>query len=317
LTALSLLALGAALMIGGAQLRRVRLFDALPRLGVRAWQAVSLAALASFALAGLTLVVPASSMGGDPASLLRACVFTLQAAYAAPTELPGVTAGVALTSAASLWPGGWVLAQLLVARRERRKTLDALALVAQDDAELDATVVDTDVAAAYCLPGRAGRIVLTTGAVSGLDSDELAAVIAHERAHLRERHHLAVAVGHGLRRAFPLVPLFAAAATEIARLVEMRADDAAARDTDRISVAAALVALAGMRAPRAALAAADTAGANRVMRLLEPAGPVAIGRPVAVVAGLALLLLAPALLAAYPALAAAGADICSLPPITS
>lgn len=317
MTALSLLALGAAIMIGGAQLRRVRLFDALPRLGVLAWQAVSFAALTSVALAGLTLVVPASSMGGDLASLLRACVFTLQAAYAAPMALPAVTAGVALASAASLWPAGWVLTELLVARRERHNTLDALALVSRDDAELGATVVDTDVAAAYCLPGRHGRIVLTTAAVSALDPHEVAAVIAHERAHLRERHHIAVAVATGLRRAFPLVPLFAAAAPEIARLVEMRADDAAAHDTDRVSVAAALVALAGMRAPRAALAAADTARATRVMRLLEPAGPVAIGRPAAVVVTLTLLLLAPALLAAYPAFAAASADICTLPPIRS
>lgn len=315
--ALSLLGLAAALALGGVQLRRVRLFDAVPRLGVLAWQVLSFAALASVVLAGLTLVVPASSMGGDLASLLRACVFTLQAAYAAPTELPGVTTGVVLAAGASLWPAGWVLSQLHIARRERRTTLDALALVSRDDAALGVTVVDADVAAAYCLPGRHGRIVLTTATVGGLDRDELAAVIAHERAHLRERHHIALAVANGLARAFPVVPLFAAAAGEIARLVEMRADDAAALDTDQISVAAALVALAGMRAPRAALAAADTAGAARVMRLLEPAGPVGLGRRAALVAALTLLLLAPALLTAYPAFAAAGADICTEPPLAS
>lgn len=313
--ALSLLGLAAALMIGGAQLRRVGVFDTLPRLGVLAWQAVSLTALVSVSLAGLTLVVPASSMGGDLAALLRACVFTLQAAYAAPTELPTVTSGVVLTGAATLWPTGWVLSHLHVARRERRKTLDALALVSRDDAALGATVVDTDVAAAYCLPGRHGRIVLTTAAVSGLGHDELAAVIAHERAHLREHHHIAVAVAHGLASAFPYVPLFAAAAGEIARLVEMRADDVAARDTDEVSVAAALVALAGMRAPRAALAAADTAGASRVLRLLQPVAPVGSFRPVAIVAALTLLLLAPALVAAYPAFAAASAEVCTAPPV--
>lgn len=315
--ALSLLAFAAALMVGGAQLRRIGLFDALPRLGVLAWQTLSFTALASVALAGLTLVVPASSMGGDLAALLRACVFTLQAAYAAPTELPTVTVGVVLTAGASLWPAAWVLWQLLGARRERRKTLDALALVSRDDATLGATVVDTDVAAAYCLPGRYGRIVLTTAAVSRLDSDELAAVIAHERAHLRQRHHIAVAVANGVARAFPLVPLFTATAEEIARLVELRADDAAAQDTDQLSVAGALVALAGMRAPRAALAAADTAGAPRVMRLLQPAAAVGMGRPAAVVLALTVLLVAPALVAAYPAFAAAGADICTAPPITS
>ena len=45
MTALWLLALAAALMVGGAQLRRVHLFNTLPRLGVLAWQAVSFAAL--------------------------------------------------------------------------------------------------------------------------------------------------------------------------------------------------------------------------------------------------------------------------------
>lgn len=315
--ALSLLGFAAVLMVGGAQLRRVGMFEALPRLGVLAWQAVSFAALASVVLAGLTLVVPASSMGGDLASVLRACLFTLQAAYAAPTELPAVTAGVALAATASLWPAGWVLSELLVARRDRRRTLDALALVSRDDTSLGATVVDTDVAAAYCLPGRHGRVVLTTAAVAGLDADELSAVIAHERAHLRERHHIAVAVANGLARAFPGLPLFATAAGEVARLVEMRADDAAAHDTDQISVAAALVALAGMRAPRAALAAADSAGTTRVLRLLEPASPVGMARPVAVVGALTLLLLTPAVVAAYPAFAAADADICTVPPITS
>ena len=315
--ALSLLGLAAALMVGGGQLRRAGIFDTLPRLGVLAWQAVSLAALSSVALAGLTLIVPVSGVGNDVASLLRACIFTLQAAYAAPTELPAVTAGVVLTAAGSLWPAGWVLSHLMAARRHRRRTLDALMLVSIDDAALGATVVDTDAVAAYCLPGRHGRVVLTTAAMGGLDGDELAAVIAHERAHLRERHHIAVAVAAGVARAFPLVPLFAAAAAEIARLVEMRADDVAARDTDQVSVAAALVALAGMRAPRAALAAAETAGAARVMRLLQPGAPVGTGRAAAVVVTMTLLLLAPALVAAYPAFAAAGADTCTLPPIAT
>lgn len=96
MTPLALLVLAAALALGGAQLRQVRLLDRAARLGVPAWQSLSLGAISAVTLAGLTLVVPASSLGGDVASLLRACVFTLQAAYAAPTELPGVTAGALL-----------------------------------------------------------------------------------------------------------------------------------------------------------------------------------------------------------------------------
>lgn len=316
MTALSLLGLAALLLVGGPQLRRVRLLDSLPRLGVLAWQVLSVAALSSVALAGTSLIVPKSDLGAGLASVLRACIYTVQAAYAAPTQFPAVTAGVVLAATATLWPAGWVTAELIAGHRERSRSRDALALVSRDDAALGATLVETEVAAAYCLPGRHGRIVLTTGAVSALHDDELAAVIAHERAHLRERHHLAVAMANGLARAFRGVPLFAASAAEVARLVELRADDAAARHTDQFSVAAALVTLAGMRAPRTALAAADRGGAARVTRLLAPVIPVGIARPLAAVTGLTVVMLAPALLAAYPALAAAGADVCTIPAIS-
>lgn len=310
---MSLLGLAAVLLLGGAQLRRIRLFDALPRLGVLAWQGVCFAALLSVALAGVTLIVPSSDLGHGLASLLQACVYTLQAAYAAPAQFPSVVAGAVLTVAATLWPAGWVCAELVQARCDRRRARDALSLVAQEDLGLGATLVEADIAAAYCLPGRGGRIVVTTAAVAALDGDELAAVLAHERAHLRERHHLVVAAACGLARAFPGVPLFRAAAHELARLVELRADDAAARETDQVSVAAALLALGGMRAPRAALAAAQTAGVARVTRLLQPAAPVGLARPFVVLCALAFVAVAPAVLVAGPALAAAGADICTLP----
>jgi Zn-dependent protease with chaperone function len=314
--ALSLLGFAAVLAIGGAQLRRVHLFDALPHFGVLAWQAVSFTALLSVALAGSTLIVPSSDLGHGLASFLRACVYTLQAAYATPTQFPSVLGGTVLTVAATLWPAGWVCGQLVTARRDRRRARDALVLVAREDVALGATLVDADIAAVYCLPGRRGGVVLTTAAVQALDHDELAAVMAHERAHLRERHHVVVAAACGLARTFPGVPLFSTAAREVARLVELRADDVAARDTDEVSVAAALVALAGMRAPQAALAAAQTAAAARVRRLLQPVTPVGLTRRLVVVSALAVVTSAPALLTAYPTLAAAGADICTLPALT-
>lgn len=314
---LSLLGFAVALMLAGPQLRRVRLFESLPRLGLLAWQAVSFAALASVAMAGATFIVPISELGHGVADFLEACIYTVQAAYSAPTQFPAVTAGLVLTAAATVWPAAWIAVHLVQASFERGRTAGALALVSRDDAALGATLVDADVAAAYCLPGRHGRIVLTTAAVQALDDDELAAVIAHERAHLRERHHLVVGAATGLARAFPYVPLFAAAAAEVARLVELRADDVAARETDQISVAAALVTLAGMPAPRAALAAVDGGGAARVTRLIEPGSPMGVTRPLLVVIALSVVVAAPALLVSYPAFAAAGADVCTLPPISA
>lgn len=315
MTSLTLLTFAAVLMLGGSALRRVRLFERSPRLGVVAWQSLSLAAVSAVTLAGLSLIVPASSLGWDLASLVRACAFTLQAAYAAPTELPGVTAGAVLAAGTTAWASACIGVELVRARRDRGNARDALALVSRHDASLDATIVQTDVAAAYCLPGRHERVVLTTAAVAALDRDQLAAVIAHERAHLRQRHHLAVATARGLARAFPRIPLFAVGAVEVARLVELAADDAAASVTDSVSVAGALVTLAGMSAPASALAAASSAGAARVMRLLEPSQALGAAQRAGVALALIVVVVTPAFLVAYPAVAAAGADTCTLPSI--
>jgi len=91
--------------------------------------------------------------------------------------------------------------------------------------------------------------VISSAALEALTPDQLAAVMAHERAHLRGHHHLVLAGARSLQRAFPRVPLFAAAPTELAALVEMVADDRAGRGGLGTDVATALLALAGMGAP--------------------------------------------------------------------
>lgn len=55
----------------------------------------------------------------------------------------------------------------------------------------DATVVvlPTDVVVAYATPGSPPQVVLSRGLADALSADELEAVVAHERAHLRNRHH--------------------------------------------------------------------------------------------------------------------------------
>ena len=56
---------------------------------------------------------------------------------------------------------------------------------------------------AYCLAGRQPTVVLTTGTLSVLDPGQLAAVLAHERAHLASRHHLLMTVARVGRLVFP------------------------------------------------------------------------------------------------------------------
>lgn len=134
-------------------------------------------------------------------------------------------------------------------------------------------VLDAPQRAAYCVPGRPGTIVVTSGALAVLAPAQLDAVLAHERAHLAGRHHLVIALARGLAAIFPGVPLFTHGAAEVARLTEMRADDAAARRTGRRPLIEALLAIGTgivVPVPLTAMSAAGYAVAARVQRLLEP-----------------------------------------------
>jgi beta-lactamase regulating signal transducer with metallopeptidase domain len=137
-------------------------------------------------------------------------------------------------------------------------------------------VVDHPAAAAYCVPGLRSRIVISAGTLDLLDSAELAAVLAHERAHLRARHDLVLLPFSALGRAFPRARLACQAHATVALLVEMLADDRALRHRPARELATALLRVgtsgAGL-APSGALAAAGTADAEmsaRVARLLSP-----------------------------------------------
>jgi beta-lactamase regulating signal transducer with metallopeptidase domain len=131
-------------------------------------------------------------------------------------------------------------------------------------------VLDAPEPAAYCLSGRPATIVLTSAAVALLDPGQLAAVLAHERAHLAGRHHVLIALSRGLAASFPSVPLFAQGYQSVRRLAEMCADDAAARRSGPGPVVAALLAMATRTpVPASALGAATWAVTDRVRRLLD------------------------------------------------
>ncbi|MDT5175947.1 MAG: hypothetical protein QOJ95_145 [Mycobacterium sp.] len=140
----------------------------------------------------------------------------------------------------------------------------------------DVVVVQAARPAAYCVAGRPHAIVLTTGAIEALDDSELAAVLAHEKAHLSGRHLQLMMLLRALTAAMPRLTLFRNAVDSVGRLVEMCADDEAARRYGRPAVLGGLVALAGQpRAAGGALGAADTAALARAMRLSGPVRPAA------------------------------------------
>lgn len=87
-------------------------------------------------------------------------------------------------------------------------------------------VVSDDTVSACALPGRPARIVVSQRMLSALSAPERAALFAHERSHLKHRHHLhqiAVALAAAAN------PLLRAVPRATAYAVERWADDDAAR----------------------------------------------------------------------------------------
>ncbi|MDX3308204.1 M56 family metallopeptidase [Streptomyces sp. ME08-AFT2] len=281
-----------------------------PRLGIVVWQALGASALTAAVLAGLALTVPTVRVSADLAELLQACVMALTEQYASPGGAAAGAAGAVLALAVlgrTLWCAGQAIVRI---RRERREHREVLDMVGRPDTARGVVVLDHDEPAAYCLPGRHRRTVITTGALRALDDDQLEAVLAHERAHQAERHDAVLAWAQVLTNAFPRIPLFRIAEAEIARLVEMRADDVAAARSGRLTTAAALLAVAGGRAPAVALSASGSTAARRVRRLIEPHRPLSRTRIVAGSLTAAVALAVPLLVVGGPAAAATQVNYC-------
>jgi hypothetical protein len=279
-----------------------------PAAAILLWQALGLAGglAAVGALVGLGL--PGGGPGVVRSVLHLATAFQVGGVFRVPVPvgvagaLPAVLMALRLACLAAglalLALLCWVLVAASVAAvQARRRQRALLTLLAHGDPKVPgALVVDYPTAAAYCLPGLRSKIVVSVGALELLGRGELAAVLAHERAHLRERHDLVLLPFTALRRAFPRSATCAEADRAVALLVEMLADDHALRALPGRELVSALVRFgtAGACAtPNGALAAAEGEVAARVARLLQPVRPL----PAAAVAAICL---AAALLVATP-----------------
>jgi Zn-dependent protease with chaperone function len=188
------------------------------------------------------------------------------------------------------WPGHIALAAMAVAgvvvtvvavRRlvrtlrkfwmRSREHADAARILGSSTIRPGVIVLEAERPAAYCVAGRPDAIVLTTAALDTLPESQLAAVVAHERAHLDGWHPQVMMLLRALAATMPRIPLFPAAVTSVGRLVEMWADDVAARRHGRAVLLGGIVTLAGQpRARGSAMGIADTSVAQRVTRLAGP-----------------------------------------------
>ena len=191
------------------------------------------------------------------------------ATYGTPGGATVAGLGLTLAGAVAARTALTAMAHFRAAGRQALRHAQTARLVGQPEPALGAVLVEHAQPAAYCVAGRQPTVVLTTGAVQALDPGQLDAVLAHERAHLTGRHHRLLALARIGREVLPFLPLMRDAEEQVARLVELHADDAATRARDPRLLATALVVLATRRQSRA--------GPRRGRHRLGPADPPAAG----------------------------------------
>ncbi len=292
--------------LGDRVLARARWTARAPLLGIITYLAAEWSVLAALGLAGLTLAVHATALGGGLSQLIGACVRRLRALYATPGGATVAELGLILAGTVVARTVLTAVAHLRAAGRQALRHAQTARLAGHLEPALGAVVVEHPQPAAYCVAGRCPTVVVTTGAMEALDSGQLDAVLAHERAHLADHHHALTAAARIGRQVLPFLPLLRAAEAEVARLAELHADDVAIGDADSEALATALVVLAtptqAVAAP--ALAAAATEAVQRIHRLLGPTEPLGRLHRHLLRAAAAALALAPVLLALTPAVVA-------------
>jgi Zn-dependent protease with chaperone function len=291
-------------ILGSPMLARARWTARAPLLAIVTYLAAGWSVIAALGLAGLTLAVHATALGGGLSDLIGACVHRLQATYGTPGGATVAGLGLTLAGAVVARTALTAIAHSRAARRQALQHAQTARLVGQPEPALGAVLVEHAQPAVYCVAGRQPTEILTTGAVQALNPSQLDAVIAHERAHLTGRHHRLLAMARIGREVLPFLPLMRDAEDQVARLVELHADDAAARVRDPRLLASALVVLATAASPASALAAGGADSVQRIHRLLGPGEPLGRARRQLLRATAAALALTPVLLALTPAVVA-------------
>ena len=258
------------------------------------WQAVGLAV-------GLLAIEVAVTLALSPAGPTHA--------QALATLSGGAVGSMPVWTGVALAVGVLLLLRLLTvllsstavtlrARRKQRRLVDLVGT--RNPLLAGARVVDHDLPLAYCLPGLRPRVVLSSGVLALLRDEEVRAVLAHEAAHVDQRHDLVVLPFVALRSTFPGVPGVRTAQREVAFLVEVLADDAATRRHAPHVLARALYKIGASGVPAGGLGAAGPDGRAdspvllRAQRLLAPQPPLPVRARLLVLAvTLVVLALAP------------------------
>jgi len=234
-----------------------------PRAAIVLWQSIALAAVLSAFSAGIAvaswLFVPGPD--GRPTATITSEVaalgWPLWTAYV-------IVFAITLVIGARLT---YAVVQVAIATRRRRAHHRMVVDLVGKSQGNHLRILNVAQPLAYCLPGVRSRVVVSEGALNALADNEMAAILTHERAHLRARHDLVLEMFTAVHAAFPRFVRSAHALHAVRLLIELLADDAAVRAAGPTPLARALVACASGHTPSGALAAGGPTTVLRVRRL--------------------------------------------------
>lgn len=271
ITAVALAALATACAIGSWRFTTARWTSRAPRLAITLWQALGVA----WGLATTGTLLAYAVQPYDVGLLHGLIFFADGRPPRAAWDLPHILAMIAGLTALSVLVVVTLAAGVQTLRARRRHRM-LLRLISHDNPVVPGVrVLDHPRAAAYCVPGLRSQVVVSEGALKLLSEDELSAVLAHEAAHVRERHDLVLLPFGALRRALPWSKVVRDAHSQVELLIEMAADDRARRYCSPRRLATALLRFGtagAMPTPQGMLGVHAQHVMARVDRLVKP-GP--------------------------------------------
>lgn len=219
--------------------------------------------VATFGLVALPAAVhPATGM----LSLAGGCWTALSSGH-----LPGWREGLAalgvVLAAGILLRLGWATAVWHRRRLDHAPHVAQLRLLAAGRPSTEPLWVRDNRPLAMSIGGRPGVILMSDALHDHLTPEAVAATLEHERAHLRGRHHVLIAIVDTLAAALPVVPLLRAAPSVIRDLIELAADAQAARRCGPAAVGEALSQLTGQPTSPIGLSMAGSLTQARLKRL--------------------------------------------------
>jgi Zn-dependent protease with chaperone function len=208
-------------------LSRARWPSRAPAVALVLWQAIALAG-------GLSMIGCLLAFGSAPAGSFPTAVGQLASLLLAGP----IPSGFGVLQLAALTLAGAIAVLLMAnlaftavrAERDRRRQHQLVDMLSDPlPGDPRTRVLAHPVPIAYCVPGIRTTTVLTDGLIAALERDELTAVIAHERTHLDQLHHLVRLAFRAWHSALPWFPIANRAERSVVTLTEMLADDGARR----------------------------------------------------------------------------------------